>query len=328
LRGIKTDLYEGGIRVPMIVRWPGKVPAGVTSDQIWAFWDFLPTAAEIAGTDPPKGIDGVSVLPALLGKSNIEHPLLYWEYYDVVFEQQGPMLRGFEQAARVGDWKAIRPAYWRSHQTDSPNASARGKALELYNLKNDLGEKADVAASNPELIQKMEECLRKARSPYLDRPELEAKVRATDNAESRVADAEIGTVIKFDQASEKYRVSGWNKSEGDYAWSKGKTAKLSMRVPTNVGPLTVTMTMHGLVQPPTIPVQPVELYVNGKKIANWQVTTTAPFTAEIPAELTRGQDNLNFELRIPHATSPKVLGMNDDERILGVCVSSIELKHS
>jgi arylsulfatase A-like enzyme len=98
LRGIKRDLYEGGIRVPMIVRWPGKVPAGVTSDQVWAFWDFPPTAAEIAGTVPPKGIDGVSVLPALLGKSNIEHSPLYWEFYE----------NGFEQAARVGDWKAVR----------------------------------------------------------------------------------------------------------------------------------------------------------------------------------------------------------------------------
>jgi hypothetical protein len=138
----------------------------------------------------------------------------------------------------------------------------------------------------------------------------------------------LDSVIKFDQASEKYRVSGWNKSEGDYAWSEGKTAKLSLPVPTNVGPLTVTVTMRGLVQPPAVSVQPVELYVNGKKIADWQVTNTAPFTAEIPGELTRGQDNLNFELRIPNATSPKVLGMNDDVRILGVCVYSIELKRS
>ena len=160
LRGIKRDLYEGGIRVPMIVRWPGKVPAGVTSDQIWAFWDFLPAAAEIAGTAPPKGIDSVSVLPALLGKSNIEHSPLYWEFYEL----------GFEQAARVGDWKALR--------------QAPGKALELYNLENDLGEEEDIAASNPEVVRKMEESLRKARSPYLDRPDFEAKATATDNAKA------------------------------------------------------------------------------------------------------------------------------------------------
>jgi arylsulfatase A-like enzyme len=166
LRGIKDDLYEGGIRMPMIVRWPSKVPAGVTSDQIWAFWDFLPTTAEIAGTAPPKGIDGVSVLPALLGKSNIEHSPLYWESYEpIVWRLPEYGGRGFEQAARVGDWKAVR--------------HAPGKALELYNLKNDLGEEEDVAASNPELIRKMEESLRKARSPYLDRPDLEAKATAT-----------------------------------------------------------------------------------------------------------------------------------------------------
>ena len=168
LRGIKDDLYEGGIRMPMIVRWPGKVPAGVTSDQVWAFWDFLSTAAEIAGTSPPKGIDGVSVLPALIGKSNIKHSPLYWEYYDVVFDKKGPVLRGFDQAVRVGDWKAV------SH--------APVKALELYNLKNDLGEEEDVARSNPDLVRKMEESLREARSPYSDRPDLEAKAAPTDIA--------------------------------------------------------------------------------------------------------------------------------------------------
>jgi arylsulfatase A-like enzyme len=162
LRGIKGALYEGGIRMPMIVRWPGKIPAGVTSDQIWAFWDFLPTAAEIAGTSPPKGIDGVSVLPALLGKSKIKHSSLYWEYYDEVFDHKGPVLTVFDQAVRVRDWKAVR--------------RAPGKALELYNLKKDLGEKEDVAESNPELVRKMEDTLRKARSPYLDRPDLEAQV--------------------------------------------------------------------------------------------------------------------------------------------------------
>jgi len=151
LRGIKRDLYEGGIRVPMIVRWPGKIPGGITSDQIWAFWDFLPTAAEIAGTVPPTGIDGVSVLPSLLGKSSIEHSPLYWEFYEY----------GFQQAVRVRDWKTIR--------------HAPGKALELYDLKNDLGEEEDVAASNPQVVREMEDTLQTARSPYLDRPDFEAK---------------------------------------------------------------------------------------------------------------------------------------------------------
>src|SRR5438094_5010750 len=67
LRGIKRDMYEGGIRVPMIARWPGKIKAGAVSDQVWAFWDFLPTAAEIAAVKPPAGLDGLSMLPTLLG---------------------------------------------------------------------------------------------------------------------------------------------------------------------------------------------------------------------------------------------------------------------
>ncbi len=98
LRGIKRDLYEGGIRVPMIVRWPGKVKAGAISNQVWALWDFLPTAAEIAGVSSPKGLDGFSMLPALLGKEQSSHEYLYWEFYE----------RGFQQAIRYGNWKAIR----------------------------------------------------------------------------------------------------------------------------------------------------------------------------------------------------------------------------
>jgi len=93
LRGIKRDLYEGGIRVPTIVRWPGRVPAGRVSDVPWAFWDILPTCAEIAGAPKPKGIDGVSVLPAWLGRTMRSHPPFYWEFTE----------RGFEQAARIGD---------------------------------------------------------------------------------------------------------------------------------------------------------------------------------------------------------------------------------
>jgi arylsulfatase A-like enzyme len=156
LRGFKRDLYEGGIREPMIVRWPGKVAAGATSDQIWTFWDFLPTAAEIAGAKAPKGIDGVSILPALLGKNKIEHAPLYWEFYE----------KGFEQAARIGNWKAVR--------------HAPGKAIELYNLKNDLSEKENVAAANPDTVKKMEEYLQKARTPYVEQPAQEKKAQGGD----------------------------------------------------------------------------------------------------------------------------------------------------
>ena len=114
LRGIKRDLYEGGIRVPLIVRWPGKIKPGTVNDQPWAFWDFLPTAAEIAQAKVPEKLDGLSMLPTLLGKPQTNrHDFLYWEFHE----------RGFQQAVRMGDWKAVRPQ--------------AGAPLELYNLKPD-----------------------------------------------------------------------------------------------------------------------------------------------------------------------------------------------
>jgi arylsulfatase A-like enzyme len=140
-RGIKRDMYEGGIRVPMIVRWPGKIKAGTVSDQVWAFWDFLPTAAEIAGLQPPPKIDGISILPTLLGqKQTNQHEFLYWEFHE----------KGSKQAVRMGDWKAIRLEI--------------GKPLELYDLKNDPGESKDVAAEHPDVIEKMEKYLKTART--------------------------------------------------------------------------------------------------------------------------------------------------------------------
>jgi len=143
LRGIKRDLYEGGIRVPMIARWPKRIKAGAKSDQVWAHWDFLPTVAEIAGVKPPANpanIDGVSMLNALLGLRQCGHEFLYWEFHE----------RGFSQAVRMGDWKAVRNA------PDSP--------LELYDLKNDLGEQNNVAVKHPEVVKKIEDYLKTART--------------------------------------------------------------------------------------------------------------------------------------------------------------------
>lgn len=130
LRGIKRDLYEGGIRMPTIAFWPGKVPANKVSDQVWAFWDFLPTAAELTGQKAPEGIDGVSVLPAILGTKTVEHPPLYWEFHE----------RGFSQAVRMGDWKAVK----------------RGVKIdwELYDLSKDLAEEKNVAGENPDIVAK------------------------------------------------------------------------------------------------------------------------------------------------------------------------------
>jgi arylsulfatase A-like enzyme len=142
LRGIKRDLYEGGIRVPMIVRWTGTIKAGQVSDFPWAFWDFLPTAAEIAGARAkiPTNIDGQSVLPTLLGQSQKPHEFFYWEFHE----------KGSKQAVRTGDWKAVRLAL--------------DKPLELYDLKNDLGETNNVAAAHPEVIAKIEAYLKTART--------------------------------------------------------------------------------------------------------------------------------------------------------------------
>jgi arylsulfatase A-like enzyme len=151
LRGHKQNLYEGGIRVPMVVRWPGRIPQASVSEHAWGFWDILPTFADIAGANAPAGIDGVSVLPALLGKKQRPEELLYWELprYNAktaTFFDEIPM-----QAARKGDWKAVRP---------KPDAK-----LELYNLRRDPFEQNDVSAEHPGVVAQMEAAMRQARVP-------------------------------------------------------------------------------------------------------------------------------------------------------------------
>ncbi len=128
LRGMKRSLHDGGIRVPTIARWPGKIAAGSASDHASAFWDFLPTACEIVGIDSPTGIDGVSYLPALLGKPQEAHDHLYWDYR-----------RTF--AIRAGKWKAIRPR--------------KGKT-RLYDLDADIGETTDIAGKHPDRAAEMD----------------------------------------------------------------------------------------------------------------------------------------------------------------------------
>ncbi len=140
LRGYKRDLYEGGIRVPMIVRWPGKISAGTTSDLPWYFADVLPTIANLAGAKPPKNIDGRSVVPVLLGKQNdLGDRFLYWEYFE----------SGFQQAVRWKQWKAIR--------------LKRGEPLVLFDLSKDLAEEHDIATEHPEVIEQIEQYLKTAR---------------------------------------------------------------------------------------------------------------------------------------------------------------------
>lgn len=148
LRGIKRDLYEGGIRVPFIARWPGHIEAGTVSDHVGYFGDFFATAAELAGARSPAGLDSISFLPALLGETERQktHEYLYWEFHE----------GGFKQAVRMVDWKAVRLGV--------------GKRLELFNLKADLGERTDVAAQHPEIVARIEVILKTARTDSPDWP--------------------------------------------------------------------------------------------------------------------------------------------------------------
>jgi arylsulfatase A-like enzyme len=132
-RGRKGNLYEGGLRVPMIVRWPGRIKAGVVSDHLWYFPDCLPTLAELAGVEPPDNIDGISVIPTLLGeraagRRQKKHKYLYWEF------------RG-QTAARMGDWKAVQPG--------------KNKAFELYDLSKDISEQNNIADKYPDILAEM-----------------------------------------------------------------------------------------------------------------------------------------------------------------------------
>ncbi|HEX5177437.1 MAG TPA: sulfatase/phosphatase domain-containing protein, partial [Chthoniobacteraceae bacterium] len=127
------------IRVPLIARWPGRIAAGETSEQVWAFWDFLPMMAELVQRPVPQGLDGISVLPALLDRKPIAHPPLYWEFHE----------RGFDQAARIDDWKVVRIGV--------------KSRLELYDLRQDPGESRNVAAEHPEVVTKFENYLLTAR---------------------------------------------------------------------------------------------------------------------------------------------------------------------
>jgi len=154
--GYKRDMGEGGLRVPMIARWPGKVPAGKTSDQVWAFWDVIPTLAEVAGLPAPQGIDGISMLPAILGeKQEAQHDYLYWDY--------GHCREVYQQGLRMGDWKAIRLG------ADSP--------LALYDLKADPGETTNLAGKHPDVVKRMEAHMKEAVIPSPDYPVGELYVR-------------------------------------------------------------------------------------------------------------------------------------------------------
>ncbi len=143
LRGRKRDLYEGGIRTPMIIKYPGHIQAGTVSDFPWYFADVKPTLCELVGISPDKNIDGINVLSAFHGKKvrGSKKRIFYWEFHE----------RELQQALRIKDWKVIKLSY----DTEA----------ELYNIAEDPSEKLNVASSHPKRVKKMMAILRKSRTP-------------------------------------------------------------------------------------------------------------------------------------------------------------------
>jgi len=141
LRGAKGDLHEGGIRVPLIVRWTGHIKAGAVSGEPFAAWDLFATTCELAAVKPPADSDGISFLPTLLGRSQTNrHEFFYWELHE----------GSVRQAIRAAEWKGVRPA------PDKP--------LELFNLAADPVERSDVAAKHPDVVVRLEQLMHRARN--------------------------------------------------------------------------------------------------------------------------------------------------------------------
>ena len=142
LRGVKRELYEGGVRAPFIVRWPGTIKPGSVTNHISAFWDVLPTICELAGFEPTIETDGISFLPTLLGKEQKTHDFLYWE----TNMKQGPI-----QAVRTGNWKGVK---------------FLDKPVELYDLTTDPSEKNNVANDHQDVVKKIQDIMATGRTPH------------------------------------------------------------------------------------------------------------------------------------------------------------------
>lgn len=144
-RGIKRDLYEGGIRMPMIIRCPGHIKAGTTNDHIMAFWDMMPTFAELTNRKLNSKTDGISFLPTLLNKGKqTEHEYLYWELHE----------HGGKQAIRMGKWKGVRLKVGIPDKT----------VFELYDLSNDVHEDHDISNQHPDVVKMIEKIMKSART--------------------------------------------------------------------------------------------------------------------------------------------------------------------
>jgi arylsulfatase len=152
LRGLKGSLYEGGIRVPMIARWPGKIAAGAVTHHAAAHYDVLATLTDLAGAEAPAGIDSVSFLPTLLSRPADQQPheYLFWDFSGY----------GGQLAVRMGHWKGVKQGLHKD-----PEAP-----LELYDLKNDIGEQRNVADAHPEVAARIEAIMLEARTrPAVER---------------------------------------------------------------------------------------------------------------------------------------------------------------
>ncbi len=144
-RGEKGNLYQGGVRVPAIAWWPGRIEAGVVSNQPWAFWDFLPTAVEIANASIPARCDGISIVPTLFGceTEQRQHDYFYWEF-------------GNQQAARLGPWWVYRP-----------NPSSR---IEVYNAEEDPLQERDLSTDKSDVVSRAEKVFQEAHVPNPQNP--------------------------------------------------------------------------------------------------------------------------------------------------------------
>ncbi len=151
LKGYKRSMHDGGIRVPLIARWPGKIAAGTQSDHPSAFWDFLPTACDIVGVDASDRADGISYLPTLLGKTKAQkkHEYLYWA------STEGATSVG----VRTGNWKLVK--YRPAKKKSKAAANAKDDDWRLYDLSKDIGEEKDIASQHPEIVAKMRALLKR-----------------------------------------------------------------------------------------------------------------------------------------------------------------------
>ena len=143
--GLKGSVHEGGIRVPLVARWPGRIKPGTTSDHISAFWDVLPTLCDVAGAKPPADIDGISFAPTLLGAGKQQqHEFLYWEF--AAYSGQ--------QAVRMGKWKALRKGMFRGNMH-----------VHLYDLEKDAAEQHDVSKAHPEVVARIKRIMAASHTP-------------------------------------------------------------------------------------------------------------------------------------------------------------------